>query len=444
MVNKARAMVGIVLILLGIALALPTTTAVDKAPDIELTDVDDVTFRLSDYAANDTVLVLDFMFLTCDPCKELAHGLKEMYDGDDREYEILSIDTSIDLDNSTRLKKYAEENDYHWRFAMDNDDNDAYKEYSPRFFPTVVIINTEGYVTYRASAKVTNLKVDDISKAIDKAISGEAEPIQPVEKVALVAIAFITGLAAFFSPCAFPLLPGYITYYFKVGAEAQRKREKASEVEATEGKSGPTMGRQVKTGLKLGSISGFGIVLVYFVLGIIFIPLLLFGVSSIEGAITYFKPIVGAILVVMGILTGFGIAINTGYITAPFRRLKERIKPTKGPKKPTFNTMGLFYYGVGYGSASASCTLPAFLALVFFSVRTGVILDAVVTFLVFLVSLWLLMAVVSVALTVSEERVKSGMMKYYIWIERITGVVFIIAGTYLILLFLTAEGYITF
>ena len=46
------------------------------------------------------------------------------------------------------------------------------------------------------------------------------------------------------------------------------------------------------------------------------------------------------------------------------------------------------------------------------------------------------------ALTASEEKVKVGMMKYYIWIKRITGVVFIIAGSYLLWLYLEAEGYI--
>ena len=434
---------GTIVIALGLMLLLPSAVAVDKAPDVSLVDVDGVAFNLSDYQKEGIVLVIDFMFLTCDPCKELAHEIKEMYDGDDRNYEILSLDTSIDLDTSAKLKQYAEENGYKWRFSMDNDNNDAYKSYEPTSYPTVIIIDAEGYVTYRESATVTNLKIKDISKAIDKAISGEAEPIDPKQQAGLVAIAFVVGLTAFFSPCAFPLLPGYITYYFKVGADAQKRKEEAAGEEGTGGASGTSVGRQVRTGFKLGSISGLGIVLVYFVLGMIFIPLLLLGVTSIEGAITYFKPIVGVILVVMGVLTLFGIAINTGYITAPFRRLKDKIWPSKGPKKPTFNTTGLFLYGVGYGSASASCTLPAFLVLVFISVRSGVVIDATITFLVFLVTLWLLMAVVSVLLTVSEERVKAGLMRYYIWIERVTGAVFIIAGAYLILLFAEAEGYIS-
>ncbi len=430
----ARAIVGIFIIILGLSLIAPPAVAVDKAPNVSLVDVDGVPFNLTDYQDEGTVLVLDFMFLTCDPCKVLAHDLKDMYDGDNRSYEILSIDTSIDLDSAEALKAYAEENGYEWRFSMDNDNNDALKLYSPTVYPTVIIIDADGYITYRETG---HIDIDDLSKAIDDAIEGKADAIAPARQLGLVAFAFIAGLAAFFSPCSFPLLPGYITYYFKVGADAQKKKDEAGIVE-----EGPSMGKQVRTGLRLGSIAGLGIVTVYFILGIILIPLLWLGFTAVGDAITYLKPIVGIILVVMGVLTLFDITINTGYITAPFRWLKDKVRPSKGPKKPTFNTTGLYLYGIGYGSASASCSAPIFLALVFAAVSTGVLADAVMTFVVFLFSLWLLMAIVSVALTVSEEKVKTGMMRYYIYIKRVTGIVFIIAGAYLLYLFLEAEGYV--
>jgi len=171
-VSKARAFAGIVLILLGIAMALPGTAAVDKAPDIEFTDVDGITFRLSDYAANDTVLVLDFMFITCPPCNVLAKDLAEMYEGDDRKYEILSIDTNP-LETSEELKDHAERHGHTWRFTMDTDDQQAYREYAIRANPTVVIIDKDGYQTYRNGRGVVD--IDDLSDEIDAAISGEAE-----------------------------------------------------------------------------------------------------------------------------------------------------------------------------------------------------------------------------------------------------------------------------
>jgi len=432
----SKAFAGLVLIVIGMALLMPSVVAVNKAPNVALVDVDGVPFNLTDYSDNDQVVMLDFMFLICEPCKVLAKDLKKLYDQDIEDFEILSVDTFV-LDTDKDLKDYAADHDYNWRFTKDTETGDTWTSYGIIENPTIVIIDRDGYVTYK---KAGIISLDELEDEVDRAIKGEADPIDVVQ-LGLVAFAFLAGLAAFFSPCSFPLLPGYITYYFKVGADAEKKREEQAKNDGIVHK-GPTFGSQVKTGLRLGSIAGLGIVLVYFIIGVIVIGALAVGVALTGGAITYLKPIVGTILIVMGTLTVFDVAINTGYITAPFRRLKDMIIPRKGPQKPTFNTTGLFLYGVGYGSASASCSAPIFIALAVTAVATGNPQDAIVTFAVFLFSLWLLMAVVSVVLTASEEKVKSGMMKNYIWIKRVTGVVFIIAGAYLLWLFLEAEGYV--
>ena len=433
----SKAFAGLVLIMLGMALLIPSVVAVDKAPNVALVDVDGVPFNITDYSDDDQVLMLDFMFLTCEPCKVLAKDLKKLYDQDIEDFEILSVDTFV-LDTDEALRKYAAENGYNWRFTKDTETSDTQQAYGVYENPTIVIIDRDGYVTYKKSGIIP---LEELEDEVDKALKGEADPID-VARLGLIAFAFLAGLAAFFSPCSFPLLPGYITYYFKVGTDAEKRKAEQAEKDGIVHK-GPTLGNQVKTGLRLGSIAGLGIVMVYFIIGVVVIGALAVGVALTGGAFTYLKPVIGTILIVMGFLTVFDIAINTGYITAPFRRLKDKIMPSKGPKKPTFNTAGLFLYGVGYGSASASCSAPIFIALAVTAVLTGNPQDVVITFAVFLFSLWLIMAIVSVVLTASEEKVKSGMMKNYIWIKRITGVVFIIAGAYLLWLFLEAEGYIS-
>ncbi|MCK4971128.1 MAG: TlpA family protein disulfide reductase, partial [Thermoplasmata archaeon] len=165
MVSKARAVVGIVLILFGLAMVLPTAVAVDKTPDVSLVDVDGIAFNLSDYAAKDKVLVLDFMFLSCEPCKLLAHDMKDMYDGDDRDYEILSIDT-FPQDTAEQLKAYAKAHGYDWRFTMDTDEQDAFIKNAVTVNPTVIVIDKDGFQTYRDSGTVN---IDDLSDEIDRA-----------------------------------------------------------------------------------------------------------------------------------------------------------------------------------------------------------------------------------------------------------------------------------
>lgn len=163
----SRAIACILLMALIMSLVVPSALAEDKASNVSLVDVDGIPFNLTDYQEEGTVLVLNFMFLTCEPCKVLDHDLNNMYDGDDRDYEILSIDSLIELDSAEALKAYAEENGYEWRSSMDNDKKDALYRYRIITFPTVVIIDIEGNVTYRKDAHVD---IEDLSDAIDIAI----------------------------------------------------------------------------------------------------------------------------------------------------------------------------------------------------------------------------------------------------------------------------------
>jgi cytochrome c-type biogenesis protein len=403
-------------------------SAADKAPNVGLVDVDGVAFNLTDYRGE--VLLIDFMSLTCDPCKVVAQDIKRLQNDDVEDLNIISIDIQPKFDKVSDLREYATSHGYAWRFAMDTDDGKALQSYGVIEIPVIVIIDRDGYVTYSEKGLQG---YDQMKDAAEDALSGEAEAIDLVQ-IGLLGMAFLAGLASFFSPCSFPLLPGYITYYFKQRADAR--------VEGDAGDRARPAGRSAVTGLKLGSFAGGGIVLVYGILGVVIIGLVLVGVGISDKAISYMKPAVGIILLVMGALTLLDVPLNTGYITAPFSRLWESLRPSKGPRKPSTGPAGLFLYGVAYGSASASCSVPIFIALVGISVSTGNPMDALMTFVVFLLSMWLLMAVMTSVLSMGEERVKKGLMRHYIAIKKVTGVVFVFAGGYLMWLFLEAEGLI--
>lgn len=424
----------VALLALG-ALAGPASAA-SKAPNFSLVDVDGEAFNLTDYRGK--VVLIDFMALTCDPCKVLAHDMKTLQDKHIKDLTILSVDIQPSFDRVSDLRAYASSNNYTWRFAMDTDDGQAFRAYSVSEIPKVIIVDREGYVTYEDKGAVG---YDALKENVDAALAGEAEPIDLV-KIGLLGMAFIAGITCFFSPCAFPLLPGYITFYFQQRASLSKRKEEEAAAAGRAAPVGASTGRSALTGLKLGSFSGGGIVLVYFVIGIIVIGLAAISIRVSGTTISYMKPIVGIILLLMGVLTVLDVPINTGYITAPFSRLKERIRPSKGVQQVSFSPSGLFLYGVAYGSASASCSVPVFIALVATSVSTGSLMDALVTFVVFLFSLWLLMAVMTAVLSVSEERVRRGLMKHYAAIKKVTGAVFLVAGGYLLWLYLHGEGYI--
>ncbi|MFP8952637.1 cytochrome c biogenesis CcdA family protein [Natrialbaceae archaeon A-arb3/5] len=134
-----------------------------------------------------------------------------------------------------------------------------------------------------------------------------------------LAFALFAGIGTFFSPCAYPLLPGYVGFY-------------VSQTEQSEASLAGAVSR--------GLVAGFG-VLVTFVL--------LLGATFWIGHemfsnVVLFEPIVGALLVVFGLLVAFDRAPSLS-IALPKRRS---------------GVLGFGIFGVGYALAAAGCVAPLF------------------------------------------------------------------------------------
>jgi cytochrome c-type biogenesis protein len=135
-----------------------------------------------------------------------------------------------------------------------------------------------------------------------------------------VAFALSAGVATFFAPCAYPLLPGYVGYY--LGSE-----------EATPG------------GALVRGVVAAGAALL--TLGTVAFALLAAG-SRLVRNLSLLEPVVGAGLVVLGALVLAGRAPEVQVL------LPERRRSVAG--------FGLF--GVVYALAAAGCVVPVFVAVV--------------------------------------------------------------------------------
>lgn len=138
-----------------------------------------------------------------------------------------------------------------------------------------------------------------------------------------VAFAVGAGVATFFSPCAYPLLPGYVGFY--------ASRSDGERV---------TLGGSLARGL----VAGAGVLATFAVL---------VGASFWVGHATLsnvalFEPIVGAILVVFGLLVAFDRAPSLS-VTLPKRRS---------------SVLGFGVFGAGYALAAAGCVAPLFVGVI--------------------------------------------------------------------------------
>ena len=137
-----------------------------------------------------------------------------------------------------------------------------------------------------------------------------------------VPFALTAGIATFFSPCAYPLLPGYVGFYLN--------QADAEEVSI------------VSSGTR-GLAAGIGVLATFLALSGAAVRV---GQSALSD-ITVFEALVGALLIVFGLLvvTGRGPSIS---VPLPKRRA---------------SVLGFGLFGAGYALAGAGCSAPFFLPI---------------------------------------------------------------------------------
>ncbi|MFQ5434016.1 MAG: cytochrome c biogenesis CcdA family protein [Anaerolineae bacterium] len=216
----------------------------------------------------------------------------------------------------------------------------------------------------------------------------------------LLTWAFSAGMLATVNPCGWALLPAYASYY--LGAKE------------TDYDARPVTHRALE-GVRLGLLMTAGFVLVFSVVG--------FAISAGLQALVQVLPL-GALVV------GLGLVLFGGWLLAgnalPFAL------PVPEFTLQARNAKSVFLYGVAYGVASLSCTLPVFLAVVAGSLTLRGPVDALAMFGGYSAG----MAVVLMAVVVSIALAKDALLEYVQralpFVHKIGAVLLIAAGLYLI------------
>ncbi len=141
--------------------------------------------------------------------------------------------------------------------------------------------------------------------------------------------------------------------------------------------------------------------------------------------------VIGGALVLIGLWMLAGRTLYTGV----FERLAGRIgNPAK------VSARGFFLFGLAYGAASLSCTLPVFLAVIGSSLAAGSFLAGAGQFF----SFGLGMAAVLMALTLALAFFKQGLVKWLRsavpYVQLASAVLLVLAGAYIIYYWLSSGG----
>ncbi|MGQ9582784.1 MAG: redoxin family protein [Thermoplasmatota archaeon] len=385
------------LAVLGAYLFITSPVGVKEAPDFSLRDVYGTMFNLSDYKGR--VVLLELTAIDCPACNIVLDELMSVrakYSSS----EVSMVSVFIypeELETEEQVRAYRETHGANWTFAKDS--SDMVHKYGVAQIPKLVVIDRRGNIVYEATGEV---RESDLSPHIDEALAGRAASEETVGSsllagLGLAGLAALAGAASFFSPCSFPMLPGYMTFYLKSAGERVSYKRAASG----------------------GTVAALGILSVYISIGAVVVAL----GSAVLPYVSLLQPIIGAMLLPLGVLLLLPISFSTGRI----------LKRIQGAQEGRGHYAGLFLYGMGYAAASQGCTAPVFAAVILFALLSGSLIVGVGVLLLYAVVAALLMVAVTLLVAGLRKGVLSRLKASTEVIKKTSGVVLILVGVYLLL-----------
>ncbi len=221
--------------------------------------------------------------------------------------------------------------------------------------------------------------------------------------------AFGAGMVSAVNPCGFAMLPAYLGLY--LGSDA------------TADAPGPVVHR-LSRALLVGSVVTSGFIVLFGVVGLAI-------AGGAQPLIKFFPWIGLSIGVLLAIAGAWMVAGGTLYSS-----LAERMSARMGNAGQT-SVRGYFAFGLGYGTASLSCTLPIFLTVVGSTLTVGTFLDSALQFVLYGFGMGLVILVLTLSIAIFRGALVTKVRRVLPYIQPISAGLLLIAGAYIVYYWLT-------
>ena len=319
------------------------------------------------------VVILDFMAHDCLACHGVQYHLEdkmqEWYDLDS-EYELLIVAIGAWYTEPFDYLNQSDDN-YHVPYYFTgkgsdesvivnestNERGDLREFYNAWTIPVVYVIDHEGYLIAKNTG--TGLDWDEFDSTVELALNGEAENLRfglsevDTSMLGIFTLGLFLSILVYFSPCAFPVLPSFITYYISLGSREEELIEQ-----------GKLKGKMPKAWV-IGLLSGLGMWTFFLLIGII--AVMMGEAFEKSGIISQIAFIIAVLLVILGffMLTG-----GTAHLMGWVQKLIDKWSTTENDD--TFTPRrNMYLYGIGYAAASIDCTAAAVLPFIIYLSTQG-------------------------------------------------------------------------
>ena len=230
--------------------------------------------------------------------------------------------------------------------------------------------------------------------------------------LAPLGFAFAAGMVSAVNPCGFAMLPAYLGLY--LGSNEQGK-----------GHINPI--RQLGRALLVGGVVTIGFVLLFGIAGLVISA----GARSVVDIIPWLGLSIGVLLAIGGSWLLSGGKLYTGFAGRAASRMGN-------PNQ--VSVRGYFLFGLSYGTASLSCTLPIFLAVIGTSLAVSDILSSLGQFILFALGMGLVLMALTIGMGLFKGAMVGALRKTLRFIQPLSAGLMIVAGSYVVFYWLTIGG----
>lgn len=259
-------------------------------------------------------------------------------------------------------------------------------------------------------AMLTQGSVGALNQGVEALSSSSAGALDRLAAFLPLGFAFGAGLVSAVNPCGFAMLPAYLGLYLQGNLEASDTR-------------GGRLGRACQVSVAV--TSGFAVLF-----GVVGTAIGL-GTRSLTSAFPWIGLATGFLLVLVGAWSWFGGTI--------YSRLGERVSQ-RVALGANGGLRGYFVFGLAYGLASLSCTLPIFLAVLGSTLTVGSLPAVGLQLLLYALGMGFVITVLTLSLALFQQALVSRMRQAVRWVGPVSAVLMLVAGAYIIYYWLTLGG----
>ena len=252
--------------------------------------------------------------------------------------------------------------------------------------------------------------IDGINGFVESLSGSSSSTLGGWGLLAPLGFAFAVGMASAVNPCGFAMLPAYLGLYL---GDADKEAVQRSAF------------KQLRQALIVGGTVTAGFVVLFGSAGLV---IGLGARTFIIDVLPWLGLVIGVVLAILGSWMLGGGKLYTGIAA---RAASNMGNPAQVGMK------GYFIFGISYATASLSCTLPIFLAVVGTSLAVSSIGTSLGQFFLYALGMGVVITALTVGIAFFKTAMIGGMRKAMPYVQPVGSWLMVIAGMYIVFYWLT-------